>query len=605
MKAFLDMLPLRLALASLVFACNCGAPSQQSASAAPSTGPGPVRGAIGANLTRATYYSQAWPFVDLIKHADPWISGRPEHPDVNRRWDDGGTVAMDTNGWVTRLESGQVARKFILASETHFHAGRYTVLHRGRGQLDYRGSVSNLERGRDRDTFDLALGEGLWLELVSTDPADPMREIHIIPPGGRCANDGARYCEADSACAASARCVPFTQTFTTEPFHPEFLADIASASVLRFMDWMETNRPASSEPSERVTPPVRTMADWTTPDDASHYPVPFETIIALSNQQHVDPWITIPHEATDDFVRDVATRFATGLDPSLKLYVEYSNEVWNGMFGQAVYANREGCRRFSRTPSECDGDGDGLLCEPGPWDQAMERCVMYGRRFHAHRTAQVIRIFESVYGAASAQRLVRVVAWQTGSLMDSGLELLREDVGGEPLSRRVDVFAVAPYFGGGIDAMPSPDAFFRRVNRETFGAPAGTFAILAASPDGREQGPHFFISNDARLLRENEDVRHLRLVAYEGGQHLFTFASGQAARLRALNEDPRMRDVYLQYLEIFATHTNGALFVHYASPGAWWAHGAFGSKEWQGQPRTTAPKHDALEIFAARSDTAR
>lgn len=572
----------------------------ESPAAAPATPPGSPRNAgsrLGANLTEPRYYTQAWPFVDVMKHADRWFSGRPEHPDPNKRWNDGRKLPLDERGWVRKLEPGQIARTFVFATGTHFHPGRYTVFHKGRGEVDYRGSVSNVSRGPTRDLVTLGPGE-LWLELQSTDPSDPLREISIVPPGGRCSNDALRYCERDDACGTGASCARFVETFEKEPFHPEFLADIASSKVLRFMDWMETNRPAEFSPEDDVAPPVREVVEWPKRDAASYHPVPLELIVELSNTLKADPWITIPHEASDAFVTAVATLFREKLDPALRVHVEYSNEVWNGMFGQAVYANRKGCERFSKDSRECDEDGDGQLCEPGPWTRSMERCVAYGRRFHAHRTAAVLRIFRTVFGAEARQRVVGVVAWQTGSLMDSGAELLREDVGGERLAQLVDVFAVAPYFGGGIDEMPSAERFFERVSKETFGAPAGTFRILAESPDGKEAGTYFYMASDARRLRENEDFRHLRLVAYEGGQHLFSFASGQGPKIRALNSDPRMKELYLQYLNAFAELTGDSLFVHYSSPGAWWQHGAFGSKEWQGQPVSEAPKHAALEQFA-------
>jgi hypothetical protein len=548
------------------------------------------------NLTQATYYAQAWPFVDAMKHADPWFSGRPEHPDINRRWNDGAPLALDARGWVTRLQPGQIARKFIFATDTHFRPGRYTVFHKGKGHIDYRGSVSNLIRGAEKDSFELARGEGLWLELLSTDPKDPFRDLHIIPPGGRCSTDPLLYCETDAVCGG-ARCERFVDTFREKPFHPDFLADISAARVLRFMDWMRTNRPATPSPDEPPAPPVREIGEWTRVDDAVWYPVPLETILALSNELRADPWITIPHEASDAFVTAVARKFDKELAPGLRVYVEYSNEVWNGMFGQAVYANQKGCARFSKNVKECDEDGDGVLCEPGPWSASQERCHAYGRRFHAHRTAEIVRLFEAVFGESARSRLVRVVAWQTGSLMDAGSEMLREDVGGEPLSRRVDVFAVAPYFGGDYEQMPEPDVFFERVREETFGAPAGTFRVLATSSNGREAGTYFYMANDARILRESKDFQHLRLVAYEGGQHLFSFAPGQGPRIHALNNDPRMGEVYAQYLDAFAQLTGNSLFVHYASPGAWWQHGAFGSKQWQGQPTSQSPKHQALERF--------
>jgi hypothetical protein len=56
----------------------------------------------------------------------------------------------------------------------------------------------------------------------------------------------------------------------------------------------------------------------------------------------VDPWFCMPHLADDDFVRQFAVLVKERLDPSLKVYVEYSNEVWNGQFKQAHHAMEQG-----------------------------------------------------------------------------------------------------------------------------------------------------------------------------------------------------------------------------------------------------------------------
>ena len=67
-------------------------------------------------------------------------------------------------------------------------------------------------------------------------------------------------------------------------------------------------------------------------------------MIDLCNRLQVDPWFCIPHLADDDYVRQFATMVRERLDPKLKVYVEHSNEVWNGQFAQARYAKEEGRR---------------------------------------------------------------------------------------------------------------------------------------------------------------------------------------------------------------------------------------------------------------------
>src|SRR2546430_10677881 len=95
------------------------------------------------------------------------------------------------------------------------------------------------------------------------------------------------------------------------------------------MDWMQTNWNL-----------VVTWVDRTSParfSNATDTGVDYESIIQLANQMHKDLWINVPYHANDDYVRQMADLFRDQLDPSLKLDVEFSNEVWNsGTFGQAL-----------------------------------------------------------------------------------------------------------------------------------------------------------------------------------------------------------------------------------------------------------------------------
>ena len=64
-------------------------------------------------------------------------------------------------------------------------------------------------------------------------------------------------------------------------------------------------------------------------------------MIALANASNTDLWINIPGPATDAYVAQLANLIKNGdvvngvayagLNPNLKVYVEYSNEVWGGL----------------------------------------------------------------------------------------------------------------------------------------------------------------------------------------------------------------------------------------------------------------------------------
>jgi hypothetical protein len=50
------------------------------------------------------------------------------------------------------------------------------------------------------------------------------------------------------------------------------------------------------------------------------------------------PWFSIPHAASDDWVLGFASLVLNTLRPDLKVYIEYSNEVWNNGFPQHAHA---------------------------------------------------------------------------------------------------------------------------------------------------------------------------------------------------------------------------------------------------------------------------
>ena len=58
----------------------------------------------------------------------------------------------------------------------------------------------------------------------------------------------------------------------------------------------------------------------------------WEYAIQFWNETGKDAWVNIPYTADDDYVTQLATLLKNTLNPGVKIYVEYSNELWN-MYG--------------------------------------------------------------------------------------------------------------------------------------------------------------------------------------------------------------------------------------------------------------------------------
>ncbi len=531
---------------------------------------------VGINVASVSYWSQNYPFVDLVKGADGWISGHGE------TWDDGRDIATDEHGWIRSLESGQIARLFLIGGQPHHPTGRFVVTYEGAGDIEYVGEVTNLERGRGRDTFDLGGTDGLFLNITNVNAQNPIRNIAVYLPGGRCEGNDMQYCENDESCGIG-RCVMLHET-PGQYFHPDFLKEMQPFSLLRFMDWQDTNR-LGSLPDDEEAPPIVEYSDIPVYESAFWRPVPTRVMLDLANRLDADVWFSIPHTASDQFIEDFAAILERRQSHRFKAYVEYSNEVWNDIFDQHQWVNARGCEAFG-DPSQCDPNGDGTLCEYTEWSPIQERCQGYGRRYFSQRTAHIAEVLKRVVGE---DRVVAVMGAQVGGGRDWWLEqLLNVEHDGKPAYESVDAVAVAPYFGGDVR---DPEQVFATDDQ-------GRYRMLVGAEDAEHGGVFDWVRNDLQAIGTLPEGS-VRYLAYEGGQHLHAHEEATMDAFLDANRAPQMERVYDQYLRTWSSVTNNAPFVHYVSSYVWNQHGAWGSREYQGQPLSEAPKHRALLRYVA------
>ena len=357
-----------------------------------------------------------------------------------------------------------------------------------------------------------------------------------------------------------------------DPWNPQFLKEVAIFKSLRFMDWDNTNGSRREKWGER---PHKS--------DLKQNPVAYEWMIDLCNRQHADLWVTLPHRTVTHAIGDRPCDYAlrlcllvkTGVDmgdvdlqPLLdrlarmkpeeliaaggkksceplsseqKLYVEYSNETWNGMFKQAHY---------------CCDEGEAAGLDKNPWTA--------GFRYHAWAAIRIFRAADLVFGAESP-RVVKVLATHIANSWITGQHLLvLADPKLNPWGLKASAVAAAPYFGHKVDGA-APDAVDQL--RE---------AIRQCAEQSAKQ-------------RKLSDGAGLKLIAYEGGQHVLKSAT-------AINRSPAMHDLYLEYLREMSKYYSH--FSHYCHVGRAGDHGAWGAIEFTGQPVSEAPKYRALLEWA-------
>jgi hypothetical protein len=205
---------------------------------------------------------------------------------------------------------------------------------------------------------------------VRSDPTDHLRNIKAIMPdpqgGTSYATDG---------------------TLESQPFNPEFLEDVYWLEAIRCHDWLETNTSRDS-----------TWAQVTN----RHF------CRASANAA-----------AKPEYLPQLARLFYDSLDPNLRVYLEYGNEIWNSASpwaNQAFYAGQLG------------------------WSSWQE--------FQVHESVNLFKAFEDRFGVNSP-RLVKVVSGFSvqSSLMSTHFAAL-DNTSINPHGVTIDAYAVAPYIHG-------------------------------------------------------------------------------------------------------------------------------------------------------------
>ena len=473
---------------------------------------------VGINLSGIAYYGAQFPFADLTKSSGGWSS----------RYSDGawrGEFPAVRDGLPTSLHPGQHAVAVMGWPGTHYPAGRYVVLWDGDGDIGFPLSrVKVAERQPHRIVAEVDNSEGFWIAIERTNPADPVRNLRVLWPGTEA-------------------------SYTTQPFNPEYLKKIAPFKVLRFMDWARTNDNHSPKWADRAH-----LADATYTAGAG---VPFELMIDLANTLRADPWLCVPHQADDDFVRRLAQLVHERLAPDLTLHIEYSNEVWNGGFSQSKWALEQSKK----------------LGLPTPGGQPAA--------FYAQRSVQIFKIFEDVFGPADRHRLVRVIAGQSAWTNFAETALAWKDT-----AAHTDVLAIAPYFLAAAAADKANAA-------ATLAAPADAIARQMFSNIRGDIAAQ--IRSNAALARKYK----VKLEAYEGGSGNTTFYFPKEQQdaltnaLAAANRSPVMREVYKEFYSTWAAN-GGGLMLQYSGIGIWSKWGFWGALEYVTQDPAAAPKYLGL-----------
>ncbi len=498
-------------------------------------------------------------FTDGFKRSRPWIAITPREEE----WRQEVKVPVNAEGFPLQVPfgpEGYVVTTLLYDSmEGHYPRGNYRLIFEGAGLL----KVSHDAQAR---TFNKAgnypvrvnpSDRGIRITILRSSAKDPIRNIRFVLPG-------------------------FEERYQQQPIHPAFLQRVAGFKVLRFAQTMTINDgeyPCDGGEDAFVPACTMSWAHRASPRLASQMSkkgIAFEWAIDVANAAKTDFWPGIIHAADDSYFRGMARLIRDRLDPSLKIYLELSNEVWNfsGPYPQHDYFRNR-------------GSAEGLYAKDMPSDVSDA-----GRRYFIKRSARLFEIFEEEF-RGQTQRLVKVIPGHMGNPWHSERMLEHmQDKKLNPRGIKADAVAVGAYFGGMVadqilaekkDSAIDVDQILRRVRD----------SLYMAGAKEREDTFEAMVIDHGKVAQKH----HVELISYEGGPHLIPSRAQEGPildKIIAASRHPQMERIYREMFALWFKH-HGGLFVAYSlvdKPGKF---STFGHLEYMDQPAAQAPKFRALQ----------
>lgn len=446
---------------------------------------------IGINVDFPGDYSTTRMFADAIKQSRIWQQVNSDKP-----------ARQDANGWP--LEDAQIT---VWHGIGRMH-GTYRLSFQGRATVQIKCCAGNLQNqtyngSTNTTTANLVYPStdknGLFLEFRNTQrtPSSPpnsgVTQVKLMRPQ---TEGGSKPYNPDTL---------FTLPYKTA---------LKRFQVLRFMDFVATNGNNQVRWGDRLTPSWYSMHQEAPGYGWQGRGGAYELAIQLCNEVGADCWLNVPAKANDQYVLQLAQLVKAQLNPNLKLYIEYSNELWNtsGGFPQ------------SRQNSELAKAEVAAGNSPLNFDRSNNETYWAWRRV-AKRGAEMSLIFRQVFGNAAMMTRVRPVLMTQLTHVDG------------PLLQAI--FLMQDYYNNPkrVTQPRPPNYYFYGIGGSAYYKPKALTSVNTAFADFTDR------TQWIQLLQKNVDYAAafgLKRIAYEGGPELEGGNITDQNRFQ-YRDDPRMK----------------------------------------------------------------
>jgi hypothetical protein len=434
---------------------------------------------IGMNMSACNYYSQDAPWIDLTKCASTW-SGT-----LNAAGYPGSTAA--SVGQMIPMED--VRRSYTVTKKGS--AALWLSVDGKAQPVHTEATFTDTALPWRQGGTTIAAGYGALMALP-TNLADPITSITV----------------------ARSEYAPLLAQ--GQIVAPDFVAKFKPFAVLRFMDWMTTNG-ATDGPRPRLAD-----RSWAGPRG-----IPIEAMGAVLTATGKGGWFNVPHYATDTQVIELFDAIKASAKTTGPIYIEYSNEVWNGQFAQSKWAAAQAVAKW--------GAGTPVA------------------RWTGFRTGQIAALARSygfrVVGGVQPVLPAQATAWWQG-YVESGAQ--PADMGG---------WIVTVYINGTLTSA-TPDVL-DIINRGDLDA---AFVNLRTAGNGSVKGLAPFLKQQGDIAK----AHGIPLIAYESNLHLnvngLPDVPKAIAFMARVQADPRAGDVMSEALDAFEA-AGGTLAMMFGSSG--------------------------------------